>query len=92
MMLLQIQALIIIKLMQLTDEFSVPNSVFDWGKIEVYTWDVKVEYGNILLSVQGVDETIGPVEVGRRVDAVVGNAYGYISKIVRNDQNVIVRD
>ena len=72
-------------------EFETNNSVFDWGKIEVYTWDVKVEYGNILLSVHNIDETIGPVEVGRRVDAVVGNAYGYISKIVRNSQNVITK-
>ena len=75
----------------LISEFNTGNSVFDWGKIEVYTWDVKVEYGNILLSVQNVDETIGPVEVGRRVDAVVGNAYGYISKIVRDSQNVITK-
>ena len=75
----------------LTDEFSVANGVFDWGKIEEYVWEVKVEYGNILVNVSNVDESLGSVEVNRRIDEIGGNASANIAKIVRNNQNEITK-
>ena len=76
---------------KLIDEFDVDNGVFDWGNIEEYVWNLKVEYGNILVDVTNVDESLGPVEVGRRIDEVGGNAVGAIAKIVRNNQNQITK-
>ena len=73
------------------EEFKLPNGVFEWGKIRQYTWNVKVEYGNILLFVTNVDETLGSVEVGRIVDEVGGNARGEISKVVRDGNGDVVR-
>jgi len=73
------------------NEFSLANGVFDWGGLEQFTWNVKVEYGNILIFVTNVDETLGSVEIGRLIDEIGGNASGEIAKIVRNDQNQITR-
>ena len=73
------------------DEFELTNGVFDTGNLEVFTWNVKVEFDNIMLNVTDVDETLGSVEVGRIVDEVQGNARGTIAKVVRNSQNVVTR-
>ena len=73
------------------DEFELDNGVFDTGNLEVFTWNVKVEFDNIMLNVTDVDETLGAVEVGRIVDEVQGNARGTIAKVVRNSQNVVTR-
>jgi len=73
------------------DEFGQFNSVFEWGKFRQYTWNVKVEYGNLELNVVSLDETLGSVEVGRIVDEIGGTARGEIAKIVRNAQNVITK-
>tara|TARA_B100000131_G_scaffold294275_1_gene310261 strand:+ start:16156 stop:20577 length:4422 start_codon:yes stop_codon:yes gene_type:complete len=70
-------------------EFDQDNGVFDWGRLEQFTWNVKVEYDNIMLTVSQVDETLGNVEVGRIVDEVSGAAKGTISKVVRNNQNLV---
>ena len=53
--------------------------------------EIKVEFDNIMLPVDSIDESLGNVEVGRIVDEVAGTARGIISKIVRNNLNVITR-
>ncbi len=73
------------------NEFDLDNGVFDWGNFEQYTWNVKVEYGNIMLTVSNVDETLGAVEVGRIVDEVGGIAKGEIAKVSRDNLNNITR-
>ena len=73
------------------NEFDDPNGVFEWGAQEQFTWNVKVEYGNIMLYVDNVDETLNPIEVGRTINEVGGTASGEVAKIVRNAQNQIVR-
>ena len=70
------------------DEFKLGNGVFEWGKIKQFTWNVKVETGNVSLDVTNVDETLGTVVVGRTIDEIGGNASGEISKVVRNGQNL----
>lgn len=67
------------------DEFKRSNGVFEWGKIQVFTWRVKVEFDNVYLQVSNIDETLGQIEVGRIVDEVSGNARGTIAKVVRDD-------
>ncbi len=73
------------------NEFSNSNGVFQWGDLEQFTWNVKVEFDNIMLNVSFLDETIGSVEVGRSVDEIGGNANGIISKIVRDNNGSITR-
>ena len=73
------------------DEFKLENSVLQWGKFKEFTWNVKVENGNLVLDVENVDETLGTLAVGRTIDEIGGNATGEISKIVRNGQNVVTR-
>ena len=73
------------------DEFKLGNGVFEWGKIKQFTWNVKVETGNVSLDVTNVDETLGTVVVGRTIDEIGGNASGEISKVVRNNLNVVTR-
>ena len=73
------------------DEFKLGNGVFEWGKLKQFTWDVKVETGNVSLDVTNVDETLGTVVVGRTIDEIGGNASGEISKVVRNNSNVVTR-
>jgi len=76
---------------KLINEFSLRNGVFDWGNKVLATWNIKVEFDNVLLYVSNVDESLGSVEVGRIVDSVSTTARGEISKIVRNQLNQIVR-
>ena len=73
------------------DEFKLANGVFQWGLQEQFVWKVKVEFDNIMLPVDSIDESLGNIEVGRIVDEVAGTARGIISKIVRNNLNVITR-
>ena len=73
------------------DEFKLGNGVFEWGKLKQFTWNVKVETGNVSLDVTNVDETLGTVAVGRTIDEIGGNASGEISKVVRNNLNVVTR-
>ena len=73
------------------DEFATTNGVFEWGKLKQYTWNVKVEYGNIMLNVSNVDETLGTISIGRIVDEIGGGARGEIAKVVRNNTNVVTR-
>ena len=73
------------------DEFNSANGVFQWGSLEQFVWYIKVEYDNIMLYVDNVDETLNPIEVGRTINEVGGTASGEIAKIVRNAQNQIVR-
>ena len=76
---------------KVVNEFDLTNGVFDWGNIQLYTWNVKVETGNLVVGVTGLDETLGNVEVGRIVDEVGGTGRGEIAKIVRDNQNNITR-
>jgi len=71
------------------DEFSLDNGVFEWGTFKQFTWNVKVEYDNVLLEVADLDESLGPLEVGRVCEEIGGNARGTVAKIVRNSQNDI---
>ena len=67
------------------DEFKLANGVFQWGLQEQFVWKIKVEFDNIMLPVDSIDESLGNIEVGRIVDEVAGTARGIISKIVRNN-------
>ena len=71
------------------NEFSSKNGVFEWGKQEQFTWNIKVEFDNVMLEVENVDQTLGVVEVGRTVDEIGGNGRGEIAKIVKNNLGVI---
>ena len=72
------------------DEFKLGNGVFEWGKLKQFTWNVKVETGNVSVDVTNVDETLGTVAVGRTIDEIGGNASGEISKVVR-DGGIVTR-
>ena len=73
------------------DEFKLTNGVFEWGKFREFIWNVKVENGNVVLNVENVDETLGTISVGRTIDEIGGNGTGEISKVVRNESNVVTR-
>ena len=73
------------------DEFKLGNGVFEWGKLKQFTWNVKVETGNVSLDVTNVDETLGTFAVGRTIDEIGGNASGEISKVVRDGSNIVTR-
>ena len=73
------------------NEFDNVNGVFEWGKFEQFVWNIKVEFDNVMLTVNNIDETLAEVEVGRTVTEVGGTASGEIAKIVKNAQNVITR-
>ena len=34
--------------LKLIDEFELANGVFDWGLLRPFTWNIKVEYDNII--------------------------------------------
>ena len=73
------------------DQFALTNGVFGWGDIQQFVWKIKVEFDNIMLTVNQVDETLGNVEVGRVVDEIGGNAQGTIAKVVRDNTNQVTR-
>ena len=73
------------------NEFDNVNGVFEWGKIQNFVWNIKVEFDNIMLPVNNIDETLAAVEVGRVVTEVGGTSRGEIAKIVRNGAGQIVR-
>ena len=56
------------------NEFALSNGVFSWGELRQFTWNIKVEYGNIMLEVSNVDETLGDISVGRIVDEIDSGA------------------
>ena len=68
------------------DHFARKNSVFENGLIRPFTWQIKVEFDNVMLTVNQVDETLGDIEVGRRIE-VIGrtNSNGEIAKVVRTN-------
>jgi hypothetical protein len=76
---------------KLINEFDNPNGVFQWGSLEQFVWNIKVEFNNVMLFVDNVDETLNPIEIGRTINEVGGSSSGEIAKIVRNAQNQIVR-
>jgi hypothetical protein len=76
---------------KLINHFKLNHSVLDWGLHKVFTWKLKVEYGNLLVDISDLDETIGVVEVGRTIVEIGGDGEAEIVKIVRNAQNVITQ-
>ena len=76
---------------KVVDEFALTNGVFENGNLEVFTWTVKVETGNIMLNVTNVDETLGFVEVGRIVDEIGGTAKGEVAKVVKDSGGAVTR-
>ena len=73
------------------NQFALDNGVFDWGGLQQFTWNVKLELDNIMLTRSNVDETLGSVEVGRIVDEISGAARGEIAKISRDGNGNITR-
>lgn len=73
------------------NEFALSNGVFSWGELQQFTWNIKVEYGNIMLEVSNVDETLGDISVGRIVDEIGSGARGEIAKIARDNSNNVTR-
>ena len=73
------------------DEFKIGKGVFEWGLLRVFIWNVKVEFDNVMLPIDQIDETLGSIEVGRIVDDIAGTGRGEIAKIVRNNLGVITR-
>ena len=76
---------------RLINQFALKNSVFENGFIRPFVWDIKVEFDNLLIYVSDVDETLGLVEVGRRIQTIGGNAGATISKVVRDSNNIVTR-
>ena len=73
------------------NEFKLKNGTFEFGNLRQFTWNIKVEFDNIMLTVTNIDESIGTVEVGRTVDVISGNGRGEIARIVRDGGNNITR-
>ena len=76
---------------RLINEWKSRNGVYDWGNLKQFTWNIKVEYDNVMLQVSSVDQTLGNVEVGRLVDEISGTGKGEIAKIVKDNVNNITR-
>ena len=76
---------------RLIDELALKNGTFEWGRLVQATWNIKVEFDNILLPVEDLDETLGSLQVGRIITEIGGSARGEIAKVVRNEQNQVVR-
>tara|TARA_B100000575_G_scaffold293729_1_gene306106 strand:- start:1564 stop:5739 length:4176 start_codon:yes stop_codon:yes gene_type:complete len=70
---------------KLINEFDLDQGVFDYGKLELFFWQVKVEHDNILIELENLDQTIGSIEVGRIVDCISSTAKGEVAKIVTNN-------
>ena len=82
---------LLVVVVNVINEFALRNGVFEWGNLEQFTWNVKVELDNVMLNVSELDESVGPVELGRVVDEIGGNATGEIAKIVRDNNGNITR-
>jgi hypothetical protein len=76
---------------RLLNHFATKHGVLDWGLHRVFTWNLKVEYGNLLVDVSNVQETIGPVEIGRTVVEIGGTSSAEIVKVIRNNLNQITQ-
>ncbi len=76
---------------KLIEEFARVNGVFEWGKFEIFEWNIRAEYDNVMISIANLDETLGNLELGRIVDEVGGSFKGEIAKIVRDVQNNVTR-
>lgn len=70
---------------KLINEFDLDQGVFDYGKLELFFWQVKVEHDNILIELENLDQTIGSIEVGRIVDCISSTAKGEVAKIVTDN-------
>ena len=76
---------------KLLNHFRTKHGVLDWGLHEVFTWRVKTETDNILVDVSLLDETLGPIEVGRTLIKVGGTESAEVVKIIRNNLNQITQ-
>ena len=78
---------------RLINQFAQRNGVFENGFIKPFTWNVKVELDNILLSTVSIQENNGntPIEVGRTISVVGGTGTGEIAKVIRNSEGLVER-
>lgn len=73
------------------EQWSKKNSVFENGYLRPVTWDIKVEYDNVLLIISDTNEDNGTIDVGRTLSSIVGNGRGEIAKVVRNQGGFVTR-
>ena len=75
------------------NEFALENGVFQWGKLEQFTWNVKTELDNLLLFIDpaSLDQTLGTIEVGRIITQIGGNARGEIAKVITDNNGLPTR-
>lgn len=76
---------------KVVDHFALSNGVFENGNIHSFVWGIRVEFDNVLLPISALDESLGPIELGRIVEKIGGGGAGTIAKIVRNEQNQVTR-
>lgn len=76
---------------RLIEHFKLKHGPLDWGLHEIFVWNIKVEYDNILVNVSNLDETLGIIEVGRTLVEVGGDATAEVVKIIRNNVNQITQ-
>lgn len=76
---------------KLINEFKLPNGVFEWGKIESFVWNIKVEFDNRLISVTSVDERLGAVEVDQIVEVAGKSIKAQIANIIRDSNGTIIK-
>ena len=76
---------------KLINHLALRNGPLENGFQRVFTWNIKVEFDNIMIPVGSVNETLGAVEVGRTVEQVGGNAIGTVAKVVRNGAGIVQR-
>ena len=74
---------------RLINEFAEDNGVFEWGKIEQFTWNIKTEFDNLMLEVENVSQELALVEVGRTLDVIGGAGKAEIAKVVKNNLDAI---
>lgn len=76
---------------RLITQFKEINGVFENGFIKPFEWLIKVEFDNIMVSVTNVDESVGTISIGSTFNLVGKNANAEVARIIRNNQNQIIR-
>ena len=78
---------------KLIDQLAQDNGAFENGLLHPFTWKVKTETDNIMISVTSVEENNGgtPIEIGRTVSIVNGDGTAEVAKVVRDGSGVVTR-
>lgn len=76
---------------KLITQFRETNGVFENGFIQPFEWLIKVEFDNIMVSVTNVDQSVGAISIGSTFNLVGKNASAEVAKIIKNNQNQIIR-